>query len=354
MQKEVGSDYVKNLLQLVKSQGGRPNELLASLDLKPNPLIDDQQLPLDADTYSRLYSRAASMIGDECFHFLGPNRLPCGTFSILCDRMLSANTLAGALQRASGFLNWMWKLQHRNAELKPHIPYVQEGGIATLYFINQSNSASSVFITQRAIASCLSSWHRFLCWLIDMPIPLVEVQFQGRCQLDQEVYQRIFQAPLVYQQKATAFMIGAQRLEAPIIQTRETLNEFLALAPYYLVGVRERESNEDSLSNQVKQLLLHNDSNKLPGIESTAKRIGLSSRNLREALGREGSCFQELRNEARLQTSMMLLRVPTMDLEEIARNLGFADTSTFASSFNDQAGLSPEQYRERWVTTETA
>jgi AraC-like DNA-binding protein len=346
-QLEVGTEYIHNLLQLVQARGGRVEQLFATADLPYDPHSDDNEKALDAAGYSRLYSAAIELDGDECFGFFGPGRVPCGTFSIFCEYILPARTLAEALQRASTFFNWMQKLQHRNANQKPHIAYTTGEDIATLYFINQSSAASPVFITQRAIASGFSSWHCFLGWLIGTEIPLLEVHFQGRCQLDETRYRRIFKAPLRYQQQSNACLVSAHLLQAPIVHSQESLEDFMRLAPYHLVGCRERDSRDDSISNRVKQLLGDDFSKRLPGTEKIAKALSTSARNLRLGLEKEGTCLQTLKDEARLQAAIALLREPTPATSDIAKQMGFDDAGAFQRAFKKWTGLDPEHYRQQ-------
>lgn len=345
MQIEVGTEYVRNLLQLVRSVGGRPGEVLTALEIDCDPLAPDLAPPLDAQTYSRLYAEAVRIAQDECFNYLGRGHVPQGTFSVLCDRLLPARNLGEALRRAGSLLTWMQHLQHRNALIKPHMPYAVEGGVAALFFINQTSGTSPVFIPQPAIASYLASWHSLLSWLIDHPLPLLEVRLQGGCQLDAAKYGRIFKAPVRYQQRANCCLIGAQLLQAPVARDRDELREFLALAPYHLVGARSRDCEEDSLSNQLRQCLIHGPGGALPGLDSAAQRMGMAGSDLQRGLEREGCNYQSVRDEARLQILCAQLRDPALTIDAIAEGNGFATTSTFISSFGDWAGLSPQQYR---------
>lgn len=345
---EVGTEYIHNLLQLAQSRGVKAQQLFAAANLPFDPK-DDSDNKLDAASYSRLYSAAIALDGDECFGFFGPGRMPCGTFSVFCEYILPARTLAEALQRASTFFNWMQKLQHRSAEQKPHIAYTLREDIATLYFVNQSSAASSVFITQRAIASAFSSWLRFLGWLIGTEIPLLEVRFQGRCQLDEGKYQRIFKAPLRYQQPSNTCVISAHFLDAPIVHSQESLEQFLRLAPYHLVGSLERDSRKNSISNRVKQLLAADLSKRLPGCEKIARQLSSSPRNLRAGLEREGTSLQQLKDEVRLSTAIEALRTPTISIADIAQQQGFDDIEAFARAFKKWTGLDPERYRRQLV-----
>lgn len=347
-QREVGPDYIENLAQLVSSQGSSRQQLFAAAELE---LPDDDAglAPVSAADYSKLYHEAVKLSDDECFGFFGPGRIPCGTLGILCEHLLPAQTLGEALQRASNFLNWMQKLQHRSAELKPHSPYSIREDVASLSFINQSSAASSMFVTQRAIASGLSSWHSFLCWLIDAPLPLLEVQFQGRCQLDEKRYLGLFKAPMRFQQDQTAYLVSASYLDAPVTHTPESLKAFLALAPYQLVGRLERHSDAHSLSNRIKHLLGDDFSKKSPGLEKIAKQLAIPARALKQGLEKEGISLSSVKDEARTEAAVRMLRDLNNPVDDVAHKLGFENCATFERNFAKWVGLSPRSYREQIV-----
>lgn len=344
---EVGPDYVNNLVQLVQAKGCKPERLYDQAGLAYNTDEEADEQPLDAPGYSRLYSEATRVVGDECFGFLGPGRIPCGTLSVFCEYLLPAHTLGEALERASSFFNWMQKLQHRNADIKAHVPYSSSENVATLFFINQSSNLSSVFISQRAIASALSSWLNFLAWLIRKPLPLLDVQLQGRCQLDEERYRRIFKAPLRYQQAHNACRVSADLLKAPVQHNQQTLEEFLRLAPYHLVGSSERDSSAYSISSKIKQLLGDDFSRKPPGVDKTAKLLSIPPNALRRGLEREGTSFAMLKEEAHLEATIRLLGDGALNLDEIAVRMGFEDPNALNRGFKKWTGLTARQYREQ-------
>jgi AraC-like DNA-binding protein len=331
-------------VQLVEASGGSAAQLFNAAQV---PWREDASSDyiLDGASYSKLYSAATRLHGDECFGFLGPGRFPSGTFSIFCEYLLPARTLGEALERAAGFFTWMQKLQHRSAELKPHIPFTTDDELATLYFIGQSSSASRVFITQRAIASGLSSWLAFLDWLTGMHIPLLQIQLQGRCQLDEQKYQHIFKAPLHFQQQSNACVISAQYLQAPIVHTQQTLEDFLRQAPYHLVGRYERDSMPDSLSNQIKQMLDSDAAGKWPNLDQIAQTLEMTAHKMRQELEKEGCNFQTVKDEARLLFAFKQLHDHQIALDAIAHGLGFEETSAFERAFGKWAGLSPQRYR---------
>lgn len=345
---DVKHEYIEKLMLLVQSQGVSAETLLetAGIDFPDN----DQDFHLDAAQFSRLYACATQLVGDECFGFFGQGHVPSGTFEALCAYLLPSQTLGQALRRAARFYNWMEHLQHRKASVKEHRAYQLLGGVVQVLFINQSSAASPVFIHQRAIASGLASWHRFLCWLVAAEIPLLEVHLQGRPQLDEARQARIFSVPIRYQQSHNALVFSEHFLDAKVVHDSQSMQSFLRQAPYHLVATSERDGNAESLTNQVKRVMGNDFSTKPPGIDKAAKIMNISARTLRRNLEREGTSFQRIKDECRLQGAIALLAQNTLSIAQIAEHMGFDEASAFHRAFKKWTGLTPGNYRERLLT----
>ena len=78
--------------------------------------------------------------------------------------------------------------------------------------------------------------------------------------------------------------------------------------------------------------------------------LGLSRRTLIRQLQREGTSFQAVLNEVRLETACQLLRDTDSPVEHIAVNLGYANASSFARAFRNWTGHSPANWRRQQTT----
>jgi len=79
-------------------------------------------------------------------------------------------------------------------------------------------------------------------------------------------------------------------------------------------------------------------------VELTARRLGMSVRSLQRALGQEGQTFHAVRTRRRLIAACDLLRRGEK-VEAVAREVGFASTSHFATWFRQQSGALPSDFR---------
>lgn len=81
-------------------------------------------------------------------------------------------------------------------------------------------------------------------------------------------------------------------------------------------------------------------------IEEVADELATSPRNLRRKLKSEGSSFRQLLETERQQLAEQLLTGSQMTIEEMALQLGYADTASFNRAFRRWLGVSPGEYRK--------
>ncbi|MGJ8670349.1 MAG: AraC family transcriptional regulator [Oceanococcus sp.] len=80
-------------------------------------------------------------------------------------------------------------------------------------------------------------------------------------------------------------------------------------------------------------------------LEDVAKNLALSPRSLRRKLDEEGTNFRAVLENERKLLAKQLLQSTQMKLDELAIQLGYADTASFTRAFRRWFGQSPGQYR---------
>jgi AraC-like DNA-binding protein len=78
---------------------------------------------------------------------------------------------------------------------------------------------------------------------------------------------------------------------------------------------------------------------------TVARALGMSVRSLRRRMDTEGQTFSSVANEAQSIVAKNLLRNTPRTIQEIAYELGFADTSSFHRAFRRWTGTTPLAYR---------
>lgn len=79
--------------------------------------------------------------------------------------------------------------------------------------------------------------------------------------------------------------------------------------------------------------------------QQLARRMGMSARTLRRRVQERGTSFQVVLDEVRYKRALALLAEPTLSVDEVARTLGYADSSNFRRAFRRWTGQPPRAYR---------
>jgi AraC-like DNA-binding protein len=80
-------------------------------------------------------------------------------------------------------------------------------------------------------------------------------------------------------------------------------------------------------------------------LDEVAETLRLSTRTLKRRLAAQGVTYSDLVEEQRRERAVLLLRSPTLSLDEVAEQLGYSDTSNFRRAFRRWTGVSPAAYR---------
>jgi AraC-like DNA-binding protein len=81
-------------------------------------------------------------------------------------------------------------------------------------------------------------------------------------------------------------------------------------------------------------------------LERVAAQMGMSGSRVSTQLASAGTSFSELLKEARTTLALRYLRDESMQLTEIALQLGYSELSAFSRAFRKWAGVSPQTYRQ--------
>lgn len=82
-----------------------------------------------------------------------------------------------------------------------------------------------------------------------------------------------------------------------------------------------------------------------PSIAQMASSLRLSNRQLRSALSKEETSYQEIVRSCRIEYATALFRNPALSLSDISHRLGYSELSAFTHAFIRWTGKSPSAYR---------
>ena len=160
-------------------------------------------------------------------------------------------------------------------------------------------------------------------------------------------HERIFQAALVFGQKKNEIVIAKSYLKNPILLANPKIMEGLE---ELVQKVLRRSYALNSWREKVAQILFKAlIQEKKTDIDTIAKNLAMTTRNLQLKLKEEGTSFRKLLDEVRKKFAVGYLKDEDASICEIALLLGFADQSAFHHAFKRWTGKTPGEYQRHLV-----
>jgi AraC-like DNA-binding protein len=156
-------------------------------------------------------------------------------------------------------------------------------------------------------------------------------------------YRRYFGCPAHFDEPIAGFSVRATDLQKPL--THDTLTHQLALD--YLstnTGLHTR-GLADTLRSLIRQLLPTGNLT----AEVAARQFGLHPKTLQRRLSAEGTTFAELVDQTRRDTARRLLLDTDMSLNQLCRQLGYAEQSVLTRSCKRWFNTTPTAYRNAHI-----
>ena len=303
--------------------------LLQEAGISPK-LLDHLHLRITPDQFSRLM-RGLWRAADDEFMGLTAQRCRNGVFAMMAKQAVRCRTLGGVYHHLSRFYN----LINDSVQLTLNV----QGNQARFGMQLSHPDKDSCFLLRDFF---LLLWHRFPSWLIGQRIPLRQVAFEFAPPAHQAEYYLMFPCPMQFEAQSNQLVFDAALLDAPVVQTPETLRAHLQRAP---LDWFVRQAYYQAYTRRVMDYL------EQPGqldadINQTAQALHLTERTLRRKLMAEGTGFQTLKENMRRDLALHYLNQPSLPIARIAQQLGFSEASAFTRAFKNWTGASPKTYRD--------
>jgi len=341
---------VKSLLRVVATQGADVDAVLASCGLQFNPMLEMPGQPqyVSALVYSKLYRQVMAILQDESFGLSSLTKAPPGTFRMMCLFIIHCRSLRQAMLRSAAFFDYVDHVAQSFSQPRHPVTLTDEGKTAICRFNNPNHSFNNKPDRNqlRSDASVNYMMHRFFSWLIGQDIPIIKVHFPHEAPFDPEKYEALYNAPVHFDTGENAVYIPAEYLEAPIAQNEASLRDFLRTAPYQLVSRQEPQTTH-KLADHVRSMIEAEMQGEFPSIETIAGKMAISSRTLHRRLTREGTSFQEIKDDIRRDAAIAYMNRDELTINAVSILMGFQDTSAFYRAFKKWTGVSPGEYRSR-------
>jgi AraC-like DNA-binding protein len=210
---------------------------------------------------------------------------------------------------------------------------------------NYTNSEVKRQVTENVLAS----WHSYSRQFLlpnHLNIKPVRVCFTHSAPDDPALlseYEEVFACEIMFNQEYNCICLESCFLELPFPRAnQQLLNSLLEHASKMLFEL----DKSSTLTKQVKNLLLLMINKEIPRRETVAKQLYMSSRTLQRKLVEEGTSYQHVLDELRIELAYHYLIQTNFTLEMIAEKLGFTETRSFYRYFKSWAGKTAGEYRK--------
>lgn len=195
--------------------------------------------------------------------------------------------------------------------------------------------------------ACEYSLSSALCWGRQMSgvrlLPLA-VGFRHAPLAGSASYRQILGCPVRFGEPLDYIEMVAADLHLPLHSGNAYLKNLLQQR---VSGMQAQLASQHGLRQQVLQLIELGLIDGAFSVQAVARRQGISRQTLHRHLREQGCSFSELLAEVRRERALRRLQQPDCRVEQLSRELGFAEPSAFYKAFKGWFGLSPKAYQDQ-------
>jgi AraC-like DNA-binding protein len=290
--------------------------------------VDAGAARVDCDRAVALVRSLWRLTGDELLG-LGPRPIPLGTVRLIALAVVHAPDLRTALDRVVEFA--ALTTGYTRGRL------VVDGGVCRVEFASDPDVVDEPL----ALEAVLAFAHRFAGWLVGRRIVLTGLGFPFAEPAHSAEYDHVFGVVPTFHAPAASLSFDAAHLTAPVVRDEAELEVFLRESPVDLIMLRDHGS---TTADRVRRIVEQD-----PGgrVDDVAVRLAISAQHLRRLLRREGTSFQEIREDVLRGIAVACLERGRESVDDLSRRLGFSEPSAFRRAFARWVGSPPGEYRAR-------
>jgi AraC-like DNA-binding protein len=328
----------KDVERAIARSGTDPHRVFEFAGVDP-ARVSDPGLRLELVDYCRLIDTAARKTRDDFFGARFGSTFTPTNFSAVGTLVVNSRTVGDALSALARYYGWIQENSSLQFSVYP------EGGLLE-YQICDARIIHKHQDAELTLAAICGLLRHFLgpAW---QPLETHFEHGRGGAQRD---YQRVFGNCVSFDQPANAILVDARLLSRPMprpderafAEVQSLISEQLAALDREAGGRADRESTIGLLTHVIQSQCRLGD----VGIQTVAKRIGLTVNGLRRQLKGCDLCFDELVSAARHALAVRYLTNTDRDLTEIALMLGYSELSAFSRAFRRWSSTSPSAFRK--------
>ena len=311
--------------------------------MSPHSVLRRVNLPLDFLTSTGIEVRGQQFLnllkfvkeetGDE-FFCLTPRACKSGTFGMMAETGLHCETLKAFIENCCRFYYFVtddlvinWRVEGETVTVS-----VRQ---------NELSSDPDQFLSE----FWLLHLHRMLSWVTGVMLPLQAVTFSCGEYSGSERLLYYVRSDWQAGDSENSFQFHCKYLSLPIVRTLPELHQHLGSAegqnPIWPDDLYTWSAKvKVRLKSSFETRYLAED------IDRVAEGLCTTSRSLRRHLQDEGTTYQKILDELRLNMAVEKLYMQHLSVADVAEQLGFSESRSFSRAFKQWTGTTPGRYQE--------
>lgn len=326
------------LLQYLKAAtdyGISPEALLNTHSIHLDVLTNDITRVKGIDL-QRLIADLINQTQDPSFGLKASQYVQPASYSVLGYMVMNCKVLKDAIQFIPKYEKLVGDMGH--TEIIPAI-----NGLQMIWRCHYTDST----VRPHMIANVLGSWVNFARFLVDQPEEKASKVYFEFPQPDHDTlrfFQNVFQTTLVFNHHFNGLELHNELLALPIRQADGHLLKTLAHhADIVIANLEDSQTLTIKVQSVIRSLLIES----IPRKETVAHRLNMSERTMQRKLKREGTSYQIILDNLRLEQGKELLVNTQLSIQDIATRLGFSEPRSFHRSFKLKVGMTPGEFRDQ-------
>jgi AraC-like DNA-binding protein len=321
---------VQPALVRLRALGIEADAVLSAAGADP-VILNDADARIPHELALRVWREAVRRSGDDAFGIHTAEGIRPGAFDILDYAIRSSATLGEGLARLVRYHG----ILHDAARVRLQL----DGSYATL---THALPGDGTGLPRHVAEFIIGGWTVVARQATGVDFAPVEVRFRHGAPPDLTELQRLFRAPIRFDDAVNGLVFRRDMLEMPLVKSDPGL---CALLERRVAELAERAPESHVLSERVRQLVAKQLSTGVPGAAATARGLAMSPRSLQRHLRSDGTSYRDLVDALRRDLATRYLSERRIAIAEVAFLLGFSEASAFHRAFKRWTGTTPAEYR---------
>ncbi len=325
--------WVKGVVEMFSAEGLDAASLFeaAGLDIAS---LDDPAARFRIDDISALWDLAVARSGKQTLGLSRDLAASHGNLDVVAHAMLTCQTLLQGLQRLARYMNVV-----SNAAT-----FVLTANRSGGHWLELGHMGGDRPVPRQRVEFGMLTVLTHCSWITGRDLRAQAVEFVYPQPADAEPHRAAYDCPVHFAAAANRALLGDEDLALPLFGR----NAILAVVHEKLVEQQLASLHGAKTSQRVQELIAARVAERDLGRDCIAAALRMSSRTLQRRLEKEGTSFQQLRDDTRRELAQRFLREPGSEsLSRVAERLGFEDQSNLFRACKRWFGESPGKYRAR-------